>query len=138
LEWFIFSRDYNEILTTRSEIAVFCFVSERVELQPVNTCKAHTPMLSKMLPSFGCNQQKQVEKSEILSSERQAAVAASAVVAPKTVVTHCNPVILVLGHRLQLHRCCSNPEQKVVLFPNNETKKYQKSQPQNQKTRERE
>lgn len=53
-----------------------------------------------MLPSFGCTQQKQVEKTKIFSSERQAVVATSAVVAPKTTVIGYNPVILVLGHGL--------------------------------------
>lgn len=96
-----------------------------------------------MLPSFGCTKQKQVEKTKILSSERQAAVATSTVVAPKTVVAGCNPVIPVLGHGLYLHRCCTNSEQKVVLFPNNGKKKHPQTQqnPQQQnkkKERERE
>lgn len=57
-------------------------------------------MPNKMLPSFGCTHQKQVEKTKIFSSERQAAVASSAIVAPQTAVTSNNPVILVLSNRL--------------------------------------
>lgn len=72
---------------------------EGVELQPANSCKAHTLMLSKMLPSFGCTQQKQVEKTKVLTSGRQAAVATFPV-APKTIVIAYNPVTLVLGHGL--------------------------------------